>query len=239
LPWLANSLLLSIIIHPSMANLRRPRCIIGVGKNYPDLINELEGEHPQYPEMFFKNPASVIGNGEPIVISPIASTPEMGLDYEGELAVVLGRDVRDVVESEALSAISHLAVANDVSQRWWQNYSGGGQWCRAKSFDTFCPLSELVPITAVHDIQNLQLETRLNGELVQQANTSSMIFTVASLIAQLSAGTTLLEGTVILTGTPGGLGMNRTPMRFMRPGDVVEVSIEGVGQLRNPVVEQN
>jgi 2-keto-4-pentenoate hydratase/2-oxohepta-3-ene-1,7-dioic acid hydratase in catechol pathway len=96
----------------------------------------------------------------------------------------------------------------------------------------------LVPITTVHDLQNLQLETRLNGELVQQANTSSMIFTVASLIAQLSAGTTLLEGTVILTGTPGGLGMNRTPMRFMRPGDVVEVSIEGVGQLRNPVVEQ-
>ena len=143
---------------------------------------------------------------------------------------------RDVPEAEALSVLSHVAVANDVSQRWWQKLSDGGQWSRGKSFDTFCPLSEPVAIGAIGDLQNLALETRLNGELVQQANTSSMIFSVANLIAQLSTGTTLVAGTVILTGTPAGVGMGRSPQRFLRDGDVVEVRIEGVGVLRNPVV---
>ena len=219
-----------------MALVRRPPCILGVGKNYQDHVNELGGERPQQAVVFFKNPASVIGNGEPIVITPIARTPELGVDYEGELAVVLGCDARDVPEAEALRVLSHVAVANDVSQRWWQKLSDGGQWSRGKSFDTFCPLSEPVAIGAIGDLQNLALETRLNGELVQQANTSSMIFSVANLIAQLSTGTTLVAGTVILTGTPAGVGMGRSPQRFLRDGDVVEVRIEGVGVLRNPVV---
>ncbi|MEY3757602.1 MAG: hypothetical protein RLZZ263_756 [Cyanobacteriota bacterium] len=219
-----------------MAPIQRPPCILGVGKNYQDHVDELKGERPQHAVVFYKNPASVIGNGEPIVIPPIARTAELGVDYEGELAVVLGRDARDVPEADALEAISHLAVANDVSQRWWQKHTDGGQWCRAKSFDTFCPLSEPVPLDAVADLQNLALETRLNGELVQQANTGSMIFSVANLIAQLSSGTTLLAGTVILTGTPAGVGMGRQPQRFLRHGDLVEVWIEGLGVLRNPVV---
>jgi 2-keto-4-pentenoate hydratase/2-oxohepta-3-ene-1,7-dioic acid hydratase in catechol pathway len=220
-----------------MAFIQRPPCILGVGKNYQDHVDELQGERPKHAVVFFKNPASVIGNGEAIVIPPIARTAELGVDYEGELAVVLGRDACDVAQGDALSFISHVAVANDVSQRWWQKKSDGGQWCRGKSFDTFCPLSEPVSIEAVGDLQNLCLETRLNGQLVQQANTGSMIFSVANLVAQLSSGTTLVAGTVILTGTPAGVGMGRTPMRFLQAGDRVEITIEGVGRLSNPVVE--
>jgi len=219
-----------------MAPIQRPPCILGVGKNYQDHVDELQGERPEHAVVFFKNPASVIGNGEAIVIPPIARTSELGVDYEGELAVVLGRDARDVAEADALRFISHAAVANDVSQRWWQKITDGGQWSRGKSFDTFCPLSEPVSIEAVGDLQNLTLETRLNGQLVQQANTGSMIFSVANLVAQLSAGTTLVAGTVILTGTPAGVGMGRTPMRFLQAGDLVEITIEGVGRLSNPVV---
>ena len=220
-----------------MSLFLRPPCILGVGKNYQDHIDELKGDRPQYPVVFFKNPASVISNGMAIEIPPIARTPELGVDYEGELAIVLGRDALDVPVSDARSFISHVAVANDVSQRWWQKRIEGGQWCRAKSFDTFCPLSEPVSIESVGNLQDLTLETRLNGELVQQANTGSMIFSVAYLISQLTAGTTLVAGTVILTGTPGGVGMGRVPQRFLRHGDVVNVTIEGVGCLSNPVVE--
>jgi 2-keto-4-pentenoate hydratase/2-oxohepta-3-ene-1,7-dioic acid hydratase in catechol pathway len=220
-----------------MSLFLRPPCILGVGKNYQDHIDELKGDRPQYPVVFFKNPASVISNGMAIEIPPIARTPELGVDYEGELAIVLGRDALDVPVSDARSFISHVAVANDVSQRWWQKRIEGGQWCRAKSFDTFCPLSEPVSIESVGNLQDLTLETRLNGELVQQANTGSMIFSVADLISQLTAGTTLVAGTVILTGTPGGVGMGRVPQRFLRHGDVVNVTIEGVGCLSNPVVE--
>ena len=220
-----------------MSLFLRPPCILGVGKNYQDHIDELKGDRPQYPVVFFKNPASVISTGMAIEIPPIARTPELGVDYEGELAIVLGRDALDVPVSDARSFISHVAVANDVSQRWWQKRIEGGQWCRAKSFDTFCPLSEPVSIESVGNLQDLTLETRLNGELVQQANTGSMIFSVADLISQLTAGTTLVAGTVILTGTPGGVGMGRVPQRFLRHGDVVNVTIEGVGCLSNPVVE--
>jgi 2-keto-4-pentenoate hydratase/2-oxohepta-3-ene-1,7-dioic acid hydratase in catechol pathway len=220
-----------------MSLFLRPPCILGVGKNYQDHIDELKGDRPQYPVVFFKNPASVISNGMAIEIPPIARTPELGVDYEGELAIVLGRDALDVPVSDARSFISHVAVANDVSQRWWQKRIEGGQWCRAKSFDTFCPLSEPVSIESVGNLQDLTLETRLNGELVQQANTGSMIFSVPDLISQLTAGTTLVAGTVILTGTPGGVGMGRVPQRFLRHGDVVNVTIEGVGCLSNPVVE--
>jgi 2-keto-4-pentenoate hydratase/2-oxohepta-3-ene-1,7-dioic acid hydratase in catechol pathway len=157
------------------------------------------------------------------------------VDYEGELAVILGCDARDVPEAEAREVIAAVACANDVSQRWWQWHGSGGQWCRGKSFDTFCPLGEPVPISAIADLQNLELTTRLNGEVVQQASTATMIFPVARLITELSQGTTLLAGSVILTGTPAGVGTGRKPPRFLRDGDVVEVEISGVGLLSNPV----
>jgi 2-keto-4-pentenoate hydratase/2-oxohepta-3-ene-1,7-dioic acid hydratase in catechol pathway len=228
---------LGALLTNAMSLQLRPPCILGVGTNYQDHIDELKGQRPEYPVIFFKNPASVIANGMAIEIPTIARTSQLGVDYEGELAVVLGRDARDVAVGDALSYISHVAVANDVSQRWWQKISDGGQWSRAKSFDTFCPLSEPLGIEAVGDLQDLTLETHLNGELVQQANTGSMIFSVVDLISQLSAGTTLVGGTVILTGTPGGVGMGRVPQRFLRHGDVVDVTIHGVGRLSNPVVD--
>jgi 2-keto-4-pentenoate hydratase/2-oxohepta-3-ene-1,7-dioic acid hydratase in catechol pathway len=214
-----------------------------IGKNYADHAAELaEGgavKLPERPVLFLKNPASVIGNGEAIELPPVVQTddrdPPIGVDYEGELAVILGSDARDVPEAQAREVIAALTCANDVSQRWWQWHGSGGQWCRGKSFDTFCPLGDPTPISGIADLQDLLLTTRLNGEVVQQASTSTMIFSVARLISDLSQGTTLLAGSVILTGTPAGVGAGRKPPRFLRDGDVVEVEISGVGSLSNPV----
>jgi 2-keto-4-pentenoate hydratase/2-oxohepta-3-ene-1,7-dioic acid hydratase in catechol pathway len=221
----------------------RPPAILCIGKNYADHAAELaEGgavKLPERPVLFLKNPASVIGDGEAIQLPPVVHTedrdPPIGVDYEGELAVILGCDARDVPESEARNVLAAVACANDVSQRWWQWHGSGGQWCRGKSFDTFCPLGEPTPIDAIADLQALTLTTRLNGEVVQQASTASMIFPVARLISELSQGTTLLAGSVILTGTPAGVGAGRKPPRFLRDGDQVEVEISGVGRLSNPV----
>ncbi|MFZ9270345.1 MAG: fumarylacetoacetate hydrolase family protein [Prochlorococcaceae cyanobacterium] len=223
----------------------RPPAILGIGKNYADHAAELGGalgsELPAHPVVFFKNPASVIASGEAIELPPVVQTehndPPLGVDYEGELAVILGSDARDVPQAQAREVIAAVACANDVSQRWWQWQAGGGQWSRGKSFDTFCPLGEPASIAALGDLQNLELITRLNGQVVQQANTGQMLFSVARLIAELSRGTTLLAGTVILTGTPAGVGAGRTPPRFLRDGDELEVEISGVGLLRNPVVQ--
>ncbi len=221
----------------------RPPAILCIGKNYADHAAELAEpgalKLPERPVLFMKNPASVIGTGEAIELPPVVCTddrdPPIGVDYEGELAVILGCDARDVPEAQAREVIASVACANDVSQRWWQWHGSGGQWCRGKSFDTFCPLGEPVPISAITDLQGLQLNTRLNGEVVQQASTATMIFPVTRLIAELSQGTTLLAGTVILTGTPAGVGAGRKPPRFLRDGDLVEVEISGVGRLSNPV----
>jgi 2-keto-4-pentenoate hydratase/2-oxohepta-3-ene-1,7-dioic acid hydratase in catechol pathway len=215
--------------------VKRPPAILGIGKNYLSHARELGGELPQDPVVFHKNPAAVIGDGEPILLPQVVLTPDPGVDYEGELAVILGRDAKDVPEAEARSVISHVAAANDVSQRWWQWQAGGGQWCRGKSFDTFCPLSDPVPIDQVGDLQDLLITTRLNGEVVQQDTTGAMLFSVSRLVAELSRGTTLLAGTLLLTGTPAGVGAGRTPPRFLQPGDLVEVSITGVGRVSNPV----
>jgi 2-keto-4-pentenoate hydratase/2-oxohepta-3-ene-1,7-dioic acid hydratase in catechol pathway len=217
--------------------MQRPPVILGIGKNYADHAAELGSALPQHPVVFFKNPASVIASGEAIQLPPVVRSEALGVDYEGELAVVLGCDARDVPEDQAREVIAAVTCANDVSQRWWQWHAGGSQWNRGKSFDSFCPLGEPVPIDAIAELQNLELTTRLNGEVVQKANTGSMLFSVARLIAELSRGTTLLAGTVILTGTPEGVGAGRTPPRFLRDGDVVEVAIAGVGLLRNPVVQ--
>jgi 2-keto-4-pentenoate hydratase/2-oxohepta-3-ene-1,7-dioic acid hydratase in catechol pathway len=221
----------------------RPPAILCIGKNYADHAAELaEGgavKLPERPVLFLKNPASVIGNGEAIELPPVVQTddrdPPIGVDYEGELAVILGSDARDVPEAQAREVIAALTCANDVSQRWWQWHGSSGQWCRGKSFDTFCPLGDPTPISGIADLQDLLLTTRLNGEVVQQASTSTMIFSVARLISDLSQGTTLLAGSVILTGTPAGVGAGRKPPRFLRDGDVVEVEISGVGCLSNPV----
>jgi len=158
------------------------------------------------------------------------------VDYETELAVVIGRAAKDVDTAEALHYVLGYTAANDVSARRWQGKRGAGQWVRGKSFDTFCPLGpELVTPDELEDPQNLRLTCVLNGQVMQDANTSDMIFPVAELISYLSSGATLLPGTVILTGTPSGVGFTRKPPVFLMPGDTVEVSVEGIGTLRNPV----
>ena len=212
-----------------------PPAIFCIGRNYAAHAAEMQSAPPERPTVFMKNPASVIGPQDDIVIPPICHEHGPQVDFEGELAAIIGRDCRDVDESNALDFVFGWSVANDISARWWQKEGSGGQWIRGKSFDTFCPITPPVPASSVSDPQNLQLETRLNGELMQQANTADMIFPVALLIAELSRGTTLLQGTVILTGTPSGVGAARTPPQFLREGDVVEVTIEDIGTLCNPV----
>jgi 2-keto-4-pentenoate hydratase/2-oxohepta-3-ene-1,7-dioic acid hydratase in catechol pathway len=216
-----------------------PPAIFAIGRNYAAHAAEMKGERPQRPVVFMKNPASVIGNGEAIIIPRICEQPHEQVDYEGELAVIIGRDCRDVPESEALDYVGAYAIGNDVSARWWQKEGSGGQWVRGKSFDTFCPLSERVEARKVADPQALHLVTKLNGDIVQEADTADMIFPVAALIAELSRGTTLLAGTVILTGTPSGVGAARTPPRFLRGGDIIEITIDDLGTLRNPVERES
>lgn len=214
---------------------RYPPAILAVGRNYVDHAKEMKGDVSELPVVFMKNPASIIGHNEPIIIPSICHHPHEQVDYEGELAVILSRDARDVAESEAYEYVGGYAIANDVSARWWQKQGSGGQFIRGKSFDTFCPLSEPVARDAIQNPHSLRITTTLNGEVMQDASTSQMIFSVPYLIAELSRGTTLLADTILLTGTPAGVGFARTPPRFLRNGDVVEVTIEGLGTLRNEV----
>jgi len=218
--------------------MQRPPAIIAIGKNYLDHATEMGGKPPEHLMVFTKNPASVVGDGDAIRIPAICRMNGPQVDWEGELAVIIGHDCKDVPVDQALEAVSGYAVANDVSARWWQLKGSGGQFCRGKGFDTFCPLSEPVLAALVPDPQALRIVTRVNGTVMQDAGTDGMVFDVARIISDLSQGTTIVAGTVILTGTPAGVGAGRTPPVFLRHGDVVEVSISGVGTLRNPVVEE-
>lgn len=215
------------------------RHIIGVGRNYPEHAKEQGAAVPDHPMIFTKNPASAGLSGDDIVIPRVCQDREQ-VDYEGELAVIIGRRTRDVSEAQALDpsggVVLGYCIANDVSARWWQKQGSGGQFCRGKSFDTFCPMGPRVtPIAEVADPQSLRLRTLLNGEEVQSASTGEMMFRVAFLIAELSRGTTLLPGTVILTGTPSGVGMARNPPRYLKAGDSVTVEIERLGSITNRV----
>jgi 2-keto-4-pentenoate hydratase/2-oxohepta-3-ene-1,7-dioic acid hydratase in catechol pathway len=215
--------------------MNQPPAIFCIGRNYAAHAAEMNADLPDTPTVFMKNPASIIGHTDDIVIPDICHEHGPQVDFEGELAAIIGRDAKNVAESEALDFVSGWAVANDVSARWWQKKGSGGQWIRGKSFDTFCPLSKPISAEHIQDPQSLTITTTVSGEVMQDANTADMIFSVATLIAELSRGTTLQAGTVLLTGTPSGVGAARTPPRFLRDGDVVEVSIEGLGTLRNTV----
>jgi len=207
----------------------RPGKILCVGLNYMDHCREQKIEPPDRPTLFAKFPTSVTAPGAPIRWPADFSSQ---VDYEAELAVVIGREAKRVPEAEALSYVFGYTAANDVSARDVQ--FADGQWVRAKSLDTFCPLgSELVQ---VDDPQNLKLITRVNGEVMQDSNTSEMIFGVAELISFCSQSFTLEAGDVILTGTPWGCGEFMEPKRSLSHGDVVECEIEGIGVLRNPVI---
>jgi len=216
-----------------------PRVILGIGVNYRRHAAEFGVAVPARPVLFLKPPSALQHPGAPIELPVVL--PSETVDYEGELAVVIGRRCKNVAVEEALAAVLGYCCANDVSARDWQKRPelGGGQWCRGKSFDTFCPLGPcLATPAAIPNPNALRLTTSVSGEIRQDASTDDMIFSVAQLIAFLSGSTTLEPGTVILTGTPSGVGMGSDPPRWLRPGDAVQVTIEGIGTLTNPVVAE-
>ncbi len=211
--------------------LPTPRVIWGVGLNYRDHAAETGRPLPEAPTLFVKSPSAVIAPGDPIVVPPHVTQP----DYEGELAVIIGRRARDVAVDDALAVIAGVTVGHDVSARDHQFTTG--QWSWSKSFDTFCPLGpEVVSLDEIDLAHGLPIETRVSGEVLQSSTTSELVFSVPELIAWISQGCTLEPGDVILTGTPAGVGAARTPPRWLVDGDVVEITIGGIGTLRNPVV---
>ena len=219
----------------------RPPLVLAIGLNYQDHLDELNvanaasgaplSPQPTEPTVIVKFPASVVGHEDTIVIPRMAPSQ---VDYEAEFAVVIGHEARDVTPANALEYVGFYTCGHDVSARDAQLEAPNGQWVRGKSFDTFCPLG---PYAATGlDPSGLDIRLILNGEAMQSSNTRHLIFDVPTLISYLSHNMTLLPGTVIMTGTPGGVGHFMDPPVYLVPGDVTEVDIEGIGRLRNHVV---
>jgi 2-keto-4-pentenoate hydratase/2-oxohepta-3-ene-1,7-dioic acid hydratase in catechol pathway len=209
-----------------------PVNILAIGLNYRRHAEESNMALPERPVLFIKPTSAVIGPDQAIVLPKDSDE----VDYEAELAVIIGKTAKDISEADALDYVLGYTCANDVSARDWQ-LRLDRQWARGKSFDTFCPIGPAIVTT--DEIPNpgaLAIQMRVSGETLQSSQTSDLIFSVQEIIAYLSRGMTLLPGTVIITGTPEGVGMGRTPQRWLKPGDVCEVELEGIGVLRNPVV---
>jgi acylpyruvate hydrolase len=216
--------------------LRHPPKIICVGLNFADHTSESKYQQPDYPTLFFRVDTSLIAHGEPMIRPRVADCE--GLDFEGEIAVVLGKGGRHISKERALSCVAGYSVFNDGSVREYQFKTP--QWTMGKNFDgtgAFGPdlvtADELPP-----GIKGLRLETRLNGEVVQSASTDEMVFDVASLISIISVGITLEPGDVIVSGTPAGIGWARNPKLLMKAGDVCEVTVEKIGTLRNVIADE-
>jgi 2-keto-4-pentenoate hydratase/2-oxohepta-3-ene-1,7-dioic acid hydratase in catechol pathway len=212
-----------------------PAQILCIGLNYGRHADETGAKRPERPILFVKGINALQHPGDPIEIP--AHLPSNEVDYECELAVVIGRACKNVARAQALDYVLGYTCANDVSARDHQIKLGGGQWCRGKFFDTFAPLGpRLVTRDEIPNPNALKIATILNGERVQDWTTSDMIFDIPTLIEYLSGSTTLVPGTVILTGTPHGVGMAAKPTpRWLRPGDSVSIEIEKIGTLTNPV----
>ncbi len=212
-----------------------PTQILCIGLNYRHHATETNAKIPEYPILFIKQLGALQNPNDPIEIPTHAKSDEV--DYECELAVVIGKSCKNVTKEDALKYVLGYTCANDVSARDWQIKRGGSQWCRGKSFDTFCPLGPcLVTADEITDPNQLTISTTVNGTKLQDWTTSDMIFDVPSLIAFLSASATLAPGTVILTGTPHGVGMAMKPPKWLAAGDTVTVEIERIGKLTNPVM---
>lgn len=199
-----------------------PGKIVCVGRNYAEHAKELGNEVPKAPLIFLKPPSSVIAGGEPIRL-PAASQQ---VEFEGEIGVVVGKRLTRASEAEARGAIRGLVAVNDVTARDLQKTDG--QWTRAKGFDSFCPLGE--ESNGVADLTSLTVITRVNGEERQRGSSAQMVFTIPMLLAYISSIMTLEPGDVVATGTPSGVGR-------LAPGDTVEVEIEGISRVTNPVTE--
>ena len=212
------------------APVPRPGKIICIGLNYRDHAAESGAEVPAYPTVFAKYASCIVGPGEPIVIPRVTGE----VDYEAELAVVIGRRARDVAEADALGYVAGYAPFNDVSARDYQMRTS--QWTIGKTFDTFGPLGPaLVTADEVGDPHTLDIELSIGGEVLQRSNTRHLIFSIPQLIAYLSAVMTLEPGDLIATGTPAGVGAARRPQRWLQPGETVRVAIGRLGALENPV----
>jgi acylpyruvate hydrolase len=208
-----------------------PRSIVCVGRNYLEHVREGNSPVPEFPILFSKFPNTLVGHDEPVVRHAITSE----LDYEGELALIIGRQARRVLKDEALAFVAGYTVLNDISARDLQ--LGDVQWIRGKSLDTFCPLGPVfVSADEVEDPGRLQIETRVNGELRQNAPCSDMIFDIPTLLAFISEAITLEPGDLVATGTPSGTAFGMDPRRYLEPGDSVEVRITDLGTLRSPIV---
>jgi 2-keto-4-pentenoate hydratase/2-oxohepta-3-ene-1,7-dioic acid hydratase in catechol pathway len=213
------------------APIPRPGKIIALGRNYLDHVKETGSENPKFPIVFAKFPSCVIGPNDPIPIPKISKQ----VDWEVELAVVMGKICKDVKEDQSLDYISGYTIINDVSARDLQQ--SDGQYVRSKSLDGFCPMGPcIITRDELGDGSGLRMTTRINSVIKQESNTSKMSFNVPQIISYLSKSFTLEPGDVIATGTPSGVGFVRKPPEFLKPGDEVEQFIEKIGFLRNPVI---
>ena len=220
-----------------LAPIQDPGKIIGIGLNYRDHALESGMAIPEEPIVFAKFPAAIVGPEEPIQLPAISSE----VDYEAELVVVIGRRAIRVPESRAMEYVAGYTVGNDVSARDWQLKKPGGQWVLGKSFSSFAPIGPaLVTREEIADPHSLAIDLTLNGQQMQSSSTSQLIFRIDQLIAYLSRIFPLDPGDLIFTGTPPGVGFARKPPVYLKPGDVCEVTIEGLGALRNTcMAEEN
>ena len=214
------------LLHPVV-----PSKVIAIGLNYRDHAKESELDIPAMPVVFSKFSTSLIGHGESIVIPREETRP----DFEGELAVIIGKRTHRATLDDALPAIGGITCVHDVSGRRAQLETPLRQFDYGKSFDTFCPLGPSVASTDGVDFADIDVELAIDGEVMQSSNTKHLIFSVAEIIEYLTRGITLLPGDVICTGTPGGVGDSRDPRRYLREGETVTVTVGGVGSLTNPV----
>ena len=214
------------LLHPTV-----PRNLLAIGLNYRDHAEESELDIPPVPVVFAKLPSALIGHDAPIVVPREETRP----DYEGEVAVILGRTIYRASAEEARSAVGGVTCLDDVSGRRAQLETPLRQFTLGKSFDTFSPMGPCVARADELDLEAIGVRTDVSGETMQSSSTANLIFSIVDLVVYCSAGVTLEAGTVIATGTPGGVGDSRVPPRYLREGDVVEVTVDGVGTLRNPV----
>ncbi|UGS39078.1 fumarylacetoacetate hydrolase family protein [Capillimicrobium parvum] len=208
-----------------------PGKIVAIGLNYRSHAEESELDVPAVPVVFAKFPSSIIGHGDDIVIPREETRP----DFEGELAVVIGRRTYRADAESALQAIGGITALHDVSGRRAQLETPLRQFTLGKSFDTFTPMGPAIASLDGIDLTDVAVRTTISGEVMQDANTRDLIFPVVDLVVYLSQGLTLEPGDVIATGTPGGVGDSRDPRRYLREGDVAEIEVGGVGTLRNGV----
>jgi 2-keto-4-pentenoate hydratase/2-oxohepta-3-ene-1,7-dioic acid hydratase in catechol pathway len=219
----------TVVLKAPLSNVTK---VIGIGLNYADHCREQNIPLPESVLLFAKFPSSIIGPEETITWDPQMSKE---VDYEAELAVIIGRTTSKISPEDVWEVVAGYSIVNDVSARDVQ--SADRQWVRGKSFDTFCPIGPyLVTRDEISDTDNLTIQTRLNGQLVQDSNTKEMVFKIPDIISFISKSITLVPGDIICTGTPDGVGYFRDPKVLLKSGDVVEIEIEGLGILRNPVV---